>query len=61
MMVEGLNPGGQSIVCPFSNRYVHCLNTEVFAELLPGLKNAKLELTKYGILIWQLNSDTQRY
>lgn len=32
-----------------------------FCWTLPGLKNAKLELTTYSILIWQLNSDTQRY
>lgn len=51
-VVEGLKPGGQSIVYPFSKRSVHCLNTEVFAELFPGfLKNAKLELTTFGILI----------
>lgn len=48
---EGLKLGGQSIVYPFCNRYVHCLNTEVFAELLPGLKNGKLELPTFGILI----------
>lgn len=51
VIVEVLNPGGQSTVYPFSNRYVHCLNTEAFAELLPGLKDANLELTTFGILI----------
>lgn len=44
--------GGQSIIYPFSNRYVYCLNQEVFPEFLPKfLKNAKLELTTFGILI----------
>lgn len=35
-VVEVLKAGGQSIIYPFSNRYVHCLNKEVFPEFLPG-------------------------
>lgn len=51
-VAEALKAGGQSIIYPFSNRYMHCLNKEVFPEFLPGLlKNAKLELTAFGILI----------
>lgn len=51
-IVGGLKPGGHSVVPPFSNRYVHCLNREVGPEFLPAfLKNAKLELTTSGVLI----------
>ena len=51
-VAEVLKACGQSLIQLFSNRYVDGLNKEVFLEYLSVfLKNAKLELTAFGILI----------
>lgn len=53
-VAEVLKADGKSLIYRFCNKYVHCLNKEVFPEFLLGfLKSANLKQTAFGTLIQQ--------